>query len=203
LGQTFDAQLSRYHIERTPPVLLHCTLSIINWIALLFRGWQMTNVVNGAVKDLNISELMITPSAATNQTTRWMELYNPASESVSLNSIGLFVASAVKSNTLYARPNTKYTIAPFGYAVIGNNANRATSGNINMHVVIDNALEYFTADGSGTNEVYIYDKIEGAYGDNLRWSTPYTATYVNLTIVPGVSSMRTNKWDGVAQNADW
>jgi hypothetical protein len=215
LGQSFVAPLSHSHTAQTSPVLLHCTLSIIHqdvnarmpmsrfWIALLFLVWQMTNVVNGAMKDLKISELMIALTSATDTTTRWMELYNPASVSVSLNSIGLFVASAVKSNTFYARPNTNYTIAAFGYAIIGNNANRTTNGNINVNVVETSALEYFTADGSGTNEVYIYDKIEGAYGDNLRWSTPYTANYVNLSIAPGVSLMRTNQWNGATQSADW
>jgi hypothetical protein len=75
--------------------------------------------------------------------------------------------------------------------VIGNNANRTTNGNVNVNVVIDQALEFWTADGSVRNEVYIYDKAEGAYRNSLYWSTQYTTNYVNLTITSGVSVMRT------------
>jgi hypothetical protein len=94
------------------------TRFLIGW---LFLGCEFANVANGAMKDLRISEL--TPVSATNRATRWMALYNSGNEPLSLNSIGLFISFAVQSgNTFYARPSTNYTIAPFAFAVIGNNA---------------------------------------------------------------------------------
>jgi hypothetical protein len=57
-----------------------------------------------------------------NATTRWLELYNSGSEPVALNTVILGVVGSQDSYA-YLLP-TLHVIAPYGYAVVGNNANR-------------------------------------------------------------------------------
>jgi hypothetical protein len=64
---------------------------------------------------------------ATNTTTRWFELWNSGSDVVALNGIKLIITGAGKA--VYPSLQTNH---PNGYAVIGNNANRDTNGNVKV-----------------------------------------------------------------------
>jgi hypothetical protein len=166
-------------------------------IGLLFLGCQMTNVVKGdGVDDLKISEIMINPSEATNKTTRWFELWNSGSNTVALNGIELIIEGAGKN--VYPTLKTNHEIPPYGYAVIGNNANQATNGNVKVDVVINNALERWSADGSGNNALALFSFSP----DFLVWNSG-DANYKSLPISLGVSVIRTNKWNGNAGDANW
>jgi hypothetical protein len=166
------------------------------WIGLLFLGWQMTIVVKGdGVDDLKFSEIMINPSAATNKTTRWFELWNSGSDAVALNGIELGIAGTGK--TIHPILQTNHVIAPYTYAVIGNNANRTTNGNVKVDVVIDNALELWSADGRGYNLLSF-----ASFADILNWDNGDT-NFQSLPISPGVSVIRTNNWNEKAYDANW
>jgi hypothetical protein len=166
-------------------------------IGLLFLGCQMTNVVKGAgVADLKISEIMINPSEATNTTTRWFELWNSGSVAVALNGIELGISGP--GGAVYPILQTNHVIVPNGYAVIGNNANQATNGNVKVDVVINNALERWSADGSGFNAL----AFASASTDSLVWNSK-DANLKYLPISLGVSVIRTDNWNGYAQVATW
>jgi hypothetical protein len=173
------------------------TMTRFSLIGLLFLGCQMTNVVKGAgVYDLKITEIMINPSAATNTTTRWFELWNSGSNVVALNGIELAILGP--GGSVYPILQTNHEIPANGYAVIGNNANRATNGNVKVDVVINNALERWLADGSGFNAL----AFASASTDSLVWNSK-DANLKYLPISLGVSVIRTDNWNGKAQDATW
>jgi hypothetical protein len=167
-------------------------------IGLLFLGWQMTIVVKGArVDNLKFSEIMINPSAATNKTTRWFELWNSGSVAVALDGIALFIEGT--GNFIAPILQTNLEIAANGYAVIGNNANRTTNGNVKVDVVIDNALELWSADGSGYNGLAF-----SSFSDYLNWDNENGGgDSKSLPISSGVSVIRTDNWKGTANDATW
>jgi hypothetical protein len=137
-------------------------------LGLLF--FQLVNVVNGAFRHLKISEIMVAPNAATDTTTRWFEIYNSGVDTVALNQIKLVVGGPRLSGVSSSMLNTTHEILLGGYVVIGNNANRATNGNVKVDVVVNNALERWSTDGSGYNF--------------LRITLPWRTLCLGATIYP-------------------
>jgi hypothetical protein len=167
-------------------------------IGLIFLGWNIAYFVNGGVWDFRVSEIMIHSTTATNRTTRWIEIYNAGTDAVSLANVRLIVCSSSQcSQGLLGM--TKH-LGPNEFFVIGNNDNQNTNGNVKVDLVVSNALELLTSNGSGFNKLSLHA------AEELVWSNTLVGpgtSYRNFTFTPGVSLSRYSHWNDTAQNAEW
>jgi Lamin Tail Domain len=167
-------------------------------VGLFFWGWTF-NVVYGDVYDLRISEIMVNPLSPPDNNTRWIELYNSGSDTVALDGTISGFALMTSSSTKKSKHvlTTTHEIPPKGYAILGNNANRTTNGNVTVDVVVDNVLEILSADGSAENTVAIGEEYTPV--DTFSWSD----TSWNLFLSPGASIARISSLQGNAKGAQW
>jgi hypothetical protein len=141
---------------------------------------------------LRFSEIMIYPLSASLNTTRWFELYNTGNNTVALD--GLEFTTSSDSSFKRVTLNTTKSIAPFGYAIVGNNNDTATNGNVVVDVYAPD-LPVWPSNASGVNAIGL-----GRHDDFL-WGNAVPAA--NFTFEPGASLARVSNWADPGVFAQW
>ena len=127
--------------------------------------------------DLVITEIMQNPSAVSDASGEWFEVYNPGSQDVNMN--GWTIADHdLESHTI----TTDVIVSAGGYAVLANNSNSATNGNI----AVDYQWANFTL-ANGADEVVLYRADssiadEVSYDGGSAWPDPTGASMELISV---------------------
>jgi hypothetical protein len=170
---------------------------------------------------LVITEIMLHPLDATNQSTQWLEVFNPSNETLDLEYATWVACQGSSSGRGLPQEMTcdyialendgtlDQLIAANGYLVIGNNNDRKTNGNVSVDILFN--FRPFPKDGSGFNYIAFYcdrrrrqqrrlneeyEKISD--GDSIHWNTNPPVgdkIYTNYPFVPGASLAKINATD--------
>ncbi len=118
--------------------------------------------------DLVINEVMQNPSAVFDDAGEWFELYNPGPNAVDIE--GWTVKDDGSDSFVIAAPGGSLVVPAGGYVVIGNNADTATNGGVNVDYAWG-AGEMFL--GNGTDELELLDASLNSI-DRIVWDNGAT-----------------------------
>lgn len=140
--------------------------------------------VDAEVGDLVITEVMQNPSAVSDSAGEWFEIHNRSEKLLSLQ--GFMVADDDTDSMTIERP---VSIPPGGYVVLGNNADIATNGGVNVDYQYS---DWFLANGA--DEIVLIDPSGGEvdridYDGGPNWPDPNGAS---MQLDPGAMTIEAN-----------
>ena len=94
---------------------------------------------------LFISEVMNNPSSVADSRGEWFEVYNPSSTDVYLNGLTITDVDGVESHVIHSM--SPVTVPAGGYAVLGNNSNPVSNGNVTVDYRYDGIVLSNESDG--------------------------------------------------------
>jgi hypothetical protein len=153
-------------------------------------------LVNIAIGNLVITEIMLQPKSALDPGTQWFEVYNTENIIVQLKGYAFRYCLGISCSN-FVFPSLGF-IGPFGSAVFGNNVDMATNGGVVMFPVTLGAMP---RDGSGTNYLDVHAPNANTVDDYLYWSSDSGAS--SRPFPPGASMSRISSVTTGQDAANW
>jgi uncharacterized protein len=171
------------------------------WLALVGE-LHLNHLVEGKIV---INEIMLSAPRATDPSTQWFELYNTEATTRSMRGWTVsYVVAGFNEEAIDVVLETTKSIGPFGYLVIGNNANTATNGGVTVDIPF-NFEATFPKDGKGVSGIRI--SLSGtAEEDFIEWDTtqdegnlPFPSSVDN----PGASIYKVSAVQEIQTVSNW
>jgi hypothetical protein len=172
------------------------------WLHLLAC---FVSVVHGK---LVFTELMIQTLSAADPLTMWFELYNAEATTIPLNGSEILLCSNIGSLNPFLPCSSRIlvttrSVGPFGYLLVGNNADPASNGGVPVDIQLL-PFPAFSKDGSGRNELRFYSTAGDLKPEDfMAWTTTAPANSTNYTFVPGASLARISVFASGRDPLNW